>query len=111
MVSAPGRSGAGARARLPGRDWLHGSPDTDVTAKIADLLLPAELSSGVLPLLGMGRDVPDGRMYLRDGHLAIDWRKASGSEQVLDRLRNTSRDFATALSAASRTIRSGSCGA
>ena len=81
------------------KNWLHGSPETDVTAKIADLMLPAELSSGVLPLLGMGRDVPDGRIYLRNGHLAIDWRKASGSDEYFNRLRNTSRDFATSLGA------------
>ena len=86
-------------ARFLVKNWLHGSPETDVTAKIADLLLPAELSSGVLPLLGMGRDVPDGRIYLRNGHLAIDWRKASGSDEYFNRLRNTSRDFATSLGA------------
>ena len=58
---------------------------------------PAELSAGGLPLLGMGRDVPDGRMFLRNGHLDIDWRKRKGSEEYFDRLRSTSRDFATAL--------------
>ena len=31
----------------------------------------------------MGRDVPDGRMFLRNGQLDIDWRKASGSGRVL----------------------------
>ena len=35
----------------------------------------------------MGRDVPDGRLYLRNGHLDIDWRKATGSEEYFDRLR------------------------
>jgi cholesterol oxidase len=79
------------------KNWLRGTPDTDVTGKIADLMLPAELSSGGLPLLGMGRDVPDGRMYLRNGNLDIDWRKASGSDEYFTRLRNTSRDFASAL--------------
>ena len=60
-------------------------------------MLPSELSAGGLPLLGMGRDVPDGRMFLRNGQLDIDWRKASGSDEYFTRLRNTSRDFATAL--------------
>ena len=36
-----------------------------MTGHIADLLESAELSAGGLPLLGMGRDVPDGRMYLQ----------------------------------------------
>ena len=47
-----------------------------MTAKIADLMLPSELSAGGLPLLGMGRDVPDGRMFLRNGQLDIDWTQA-----------------------------------
>ncbi|MDA0162398.1 GMC family oxidoreductase [Solirubrobacter ginsenosidimutans] len=79
------------------KNWIQGTPDSEVTGHIADLMLPSELSSGGLPLLGMGRDVPDGRMYLRNGHLDIDWRKASGSDEYFNRLRNTSRDFATAL--------------
>ena len=72
-------SGAGAKARLYlVKNWLKGTPDTDVTGKIADLMLPSELSAGGLPLLSMGRDVPDGRMFLRNGKLDIDWtRKAS----------------------------------
>ena len=43
------------------KNWIKGTPDTDVTAKIAELMQPAELSAGGLPLLGMGRDVPDGQ--------------------------------------------------
>jgi len=78
------------------KNWLQGSPDTDVTAKIADLMLPSELSAGGLPLLGMGRDVPDGRMFLRNGNLDIDWKRA-GSGPYFDRLRSTSRDFSNAL--------------
>ena len=58
------------------KNWLRGTPDTDVTGKIADLMLPSELSAGGLPLLGMGRDVPDGRMFLRNGNLDIDWKRA-----------------------------------
>jgi cholesterol oxidase len=78
------------------KNWLKGTPDTDVTGKIADLMLPSELSAGGLPLLGMGRDVPDGRMFLRNGNLDIDWKRA-GSGPYFDRLRSTSRDFSTAL--------------
>ena len=79
------------------KNWLSKNATTDVTGHIADLMLPSELSAGGLPLLGMGRDVPDGRMFLRNGELDIDWRKASGSDEYFNRLRNTSRDFATAL--------------
>ncbi|MEU4269168.1 GMC family oxidoreductase [Streptomyces sp. NPDC026092] len=33
-----------------------------------------------VPLLGMGRDVPNGRMFLRDGHLDLDWKLAASNE-------------------------------
>jgi cholesterol oxidase len=78
------------------KNWLKGSPDTDVTGHIADLLESAELSAGGLPLLGMGRDVPDGRMFLNKGRLDLDWSR-DGSEAYFERLRSTSREFAHAL--------------
>jgi cholesterol oxidase len=78
------------------KNWVKGSPDTDVTGHIADLLQAAELSAGGLPLLGMGRDVPDGRMYLHRGKLDLDWNRSS-SEAYFDRLRTTSRSFAQVL--------------
>ena len=75
------------------KNWMRGSPDTDVTGHIADLLESAELSAGGLPLLGMGRDVPDGRMYLHKGKLDLDWKSESPSA-YFERLRTTSRGFA-----------------
>ena len=51
---------------------------------------------GLLPLLAMGRDVPDGRMYLKRGRLDVDWSRAR-SEAYFDRVRATSRSFAHAL--------------
>jgi cholesterol oxidase len=78
------------------KNWLKGTPDTDVTAQIADLMLPGALSSGGLPLLGMGRDVPDGRLFLRNGRLDTDWRRTA-SDPYFERLRTTSRSFGEAL--------------
>jgi len=78
------------------KNWLRGSPDTDVTGHIADLLLPSELSAGGLPLLSMGRDIPDGRMYLRRGRLDIDWRTQT-SREYFERVRSVSRDVARVL--------------
>ena len=78
------------------KNWLKGTPDTDVTAEIADLMLPGALSSGGLPLLGMGRDVPDGKLFLRNGRLDTTW-KRKASDAYFERLRTTSRDFADAL--------------
>jgi cholesterol oxidase len=80
------------------KNWLRGTPDTDVTGYIADLMQSAELSAGGLPLLGMGRDIPDGRMFLRNGHLDIDWNRKR-SNDYFARLRTTSRGFAHALGA------------
>jgi cholesterol oxidase len=78
------------------KNWLKGSPDTDVTGHIADLLESAELSAGGLPLLGMGRDIPDGRVFLRKGRLDLDW-KTDKSSAYFDRLRTTSRSVAHSL--------------
>jgi cholesterol oxidase len=78
------------------KNWLQGSPDTDVSGYIADLLASRELSAGGLPLLGMGRDIPDGRMFLRNGRLDLDWNRRR-SNAYFARMRTTSRDFAHAL--------------
>ena len=78
------------------KNWLQGSPDTDVSGYIADLLQSRELSAGGLPLLGMGRDIPDGRMFLRNGRLDLDWNRKRSAEYFA-RLRTTSRGFAHAL--------------
>lgn len=78
------------------KNWLKGSPDTDVTAHLADLMLPSELSSGGLPLLSMGRDIPDGRMYLKNGRLDLDWNRKA-SEDYFSRVRTVSRDMAGVL--------------
>jgi cholesterol oxidase len=78
------------------KNWVRGTPDTDVTAHIADLLQSAELSAGGLPLLGMGRDIPDGRMFLRNGRLDLDWNRRRSNEYFA-RMRTTSRSVARAL--------------
>jgi cholesterol oxidase len=78
------------------RNWAQGSPSTDVTGEISELMAASELSAGVLPLLGMGRDIPDGRMYLRNGQLDLDWKRAH-SEEYFARVRTTSRSVAHAL--------------
>ena len=79
------------------KNWLRGSPDTDVTGHIADLLESAELSAGGLPLLGMGRDVPDGRMYLRNGRLRPRLDARRSPTRTSSGCATTSRDVAHAL--------------
>ncbi len=70
---------------------LHRDRDTDLSAEISSLFGDAGLASGVLPLLGMGRDIPDGEMSLADGRLQVDWSKHGASAEYFDRVRDLSR--------------------
>lgn len=74
-LNAPGgirRTAAFLLHRL--RQLLAGRRQSDLSAEIAFLLGDARLTATSMPLLGMGRDVPDGVMRLGDaGYLEIDW--------------------------------------
>jgi cholesterol oxidase len=72
--------------------------DTNLSAEIADLVGDGELSGSSLPLLGMGRDVPDGELRLRDGRLDVEW-SSKASEEHFERLRATMRRIADVLGA------------
>jgi cholesterol oxidase len=94
-----------ARERLrPG--YRH----TGRSAAFAGLMGSAQISSSLLPLLSMGRDVADGRMYLRDNHLQVDWRKGGAtragrrgrSGAYFHRARSISRQIADELGASLR---------
>jgi cholesterol oxidase len=78
------------RARL-GRD-----PRSDITEELADALGECDLSRGSLPLLGMGRDVPDGTFTLDgDDHLACDW-SIDSSKPFFDSVLGTMREISDA---------------
>lgn len=79
-------------------DWLGKGPDPNLSSELSDLFGGTSLSTGVLPMLGMGRDIPNGNMSLRAGQLAIDWKRRK-SGVYFDRARRISRDFAHALGA------------
>jgi cholesterol oxidase len=81
-----------ARSRLLGRT------KTGISAQLAELIGRAELSDGSLPLLGMGRDVPDGVLYLRRGQLEAEWTTET-SEVYFAAVRSTMAEIATALGA------------
>jgi cholesterol oxidase len=53
---------------------LTGDPESDLGAEVSAILGDCGVSSGSLPLLGMGRDIPNGKMMLSDGWLDIDWK-------------------------------------
>jgi cholesterol oxidase len=79
-------------------EWLSEDPETDVGAEMSRLFGECELSAGSLPLLGMGRDIPDGKMELRRGKLNVDWRIGS-SNIYLNRVRRTMQSITGALGA------------
>lgn len=59
---------------------VTGNPRSDISAEIGRLLGGAQLSSSSLPLLGMGRDTPDGTMRLRRGQLDVKWTMKTSAE-------------------------------
>jgi cholesterol oxidase len=92
-----------ARESLRRDQYRH----TGRSALLGRLFGTSEVAAGLLPLLGMGRDVPDGRMYLRHNHLRLDWTKGPGagrrgkgrSGPFFDRLRGECERLAEALGA------------
>lgn len=54
------------------KGWLEGKAETDVGGYIAQLLGTTDASTCSLPMGGMGREYPTGRMELRNGKLYVD---------------------------------------
>jgi cholesterol oxidase len=80
------------------RRLLRREVETGTSGEISELFGDCGLSSGVLPLLGMGRDIPDGKMRLEDGdELQVDWRKHGRSAEYFDRVREVSEKLAGQL--------------
>ena len=76
--------------RLIGRER-----ETDLSAEISELFGDPS-SIGLLPLAGMGRDVPDGWLRLRGDRLNSDWQIHRSSE-YFERVRGAHRQLAKAL--------------
>ncbi|WP_286900094.1 GMC family oxidoreductase [Thermocrispum sp.] len=72
------------------------APDNSLGAELSDLLGDGVLSAGALPLLGMGRDVPDGVMTLDGDRLDVRW-SSETSMAYFERLRSTMRRIAEVL--------------
>ncbi|MFD0852661.1 GMC oxidoreductase, partial [Actinomadura adrarensis] len=79
-------------------EFFSSAPDTNLSKELADLIGEGALSVSSLPLLGMGRDTPDGKLSLKDGRLAADWTSETSSEHF-ERLRDTMRGIADVLGA------------
>ncbi|MFZ0528910.1 MAG: GMC family oxidoreductase, partial [Propionicimonas sp.] len=77
---------------------LRNSERTNISRDLAAAMGRISVSSSSMPLLGMGRDVPDGRMYLEDGRLEIDWTTAT-SMAYFEGIRSTMEAVAEELGA------------
>ncbi|XXF81298.1 GMC family oxidoreductase [Myxococcaceae bacterium GXIMD 01537] len=86
--------------RLAGRilrGWMRLERDSDVSGEIAEVLGRCTQSAASLPLLAMGRDMPDGHLFLnKAGRLDSDW-TVRGSAAYFARVRRTMADIAEAL--------------
>ena len=80
------------------RNLLWKRPVSNVSGEVAELLGDCVKSSGSLPLLGMGRDVPDGNMQLRDGYLEVDWTTRT-SRAYFDGVKSAMQALADSLDA------------
>ena len=75
------------------------SNDADLSAEVADLLGPAGDSMSSFPILTMGRDFPNGNLYLTsDGMLDCDW-KIKKSQEYFNRVIRVGRSIAHAINA------------
>ena len=75
---------------------IRKNPRSTLSTELQTMIGDAVLSSTSLPLLGMGRDVPDGVMRIKRGQLDIDWTTAT-SKTFFERLRGTMGDIAGEL--------------
>lgn len=90
LADAPGAVPRAARiVREMILDRLGSRHDPNLGDEVVELLGDTELASGVLPLLGMGRDVPDGNMTLDERGCSQSTGASTGGQ------RSTSTAFAT----------------
>jgi cholesterol oxidase len=91
-VDSPGAIGRVARIVVKTAfQRLRGRSPSNLSASASALLGDCGLSAGSLPLLAMGRDVPDGQMSVDDdGYLQVGWRTEK-SGPYFDRLRREAK--------------------
>ncbi len=77
-------------------DRLRGRRDTEVSGLAGDLFGDAHASAAMMPILGMGRDIPNGRYHLAGERLELDWR-GEPSDSYYDAMRARMKEFADAL--------------
>jgi cholesterol oxidase len=75
---------------------LTNKNESTISAEVAKLVGQGRLTSSSLPLLGMGRDTPDGRITLVDGEIDVEWTTAT-SKAYFDAMRETMQGLTDAL--------------
>ncbi len=83
---------------LSRRFWAHavGNPRSNYSAQVSAAFGGGAQSAPALPLLTMGRDVPDGVMSVRGDDLELDW-TTHNSDPYFDRVETTVARIAHAL--------------
>jgi cholesterol oxidase len=94
VTSSMKRAGSVVKQMIWNR--LGNRNESTISAEVAKLVGQGRLASSSLPLLGMGRDTPDGRITLRDGEVDVEWTAAT-SAAYFDSMRKTMRDLTETL--------------
>ncbi len=78
---------------------FKGKSASDIGSYMIQIFGTSELSSGLLPMDGMGRDIPGGQMHLDEqGLLALDW-NIQESHDYYEGVRQKMKDISSALGA------------
>jgi cholesterol oxidase len=94
-----------ARRELVRRVWdrLRGRRDTSIGGELGGLFGPGYASGAMLPLLGMGRDLPGGTFSLQGDELELSWSEAESQAQF-DAIAGASRGIAEELGGEFRDV-------
>ncbi|MDQ6838334.1 MAG: GMC family oxidoreductase [Actinomycetota bacterium] len=93
-ISMAGRAATFVARRLVAH-W-SGHPRSHISRDLSALMGQSQVSSTAMPVLAMGRDIPDGVMSLRNGDLDVSWTSHT-SEAYFDRVQETISSIASAL--------------
>ncbi|MFZ1411813.1 MAG: GMC family oxidoreductase [Micropruina sp.] len=77
---------------------LRGLNESTISAEVAQAIGHGRLGASSLPLLGMGRDVADGRVVLSDGELDVIWSTFTSTKYFAE-MRGTMRELSDTLHA------------
>jgi cholesterol oxidase len=77
-------------------DRARGRRDAHASGLLASLFGDAEASAAMMPVLAMGRDVPNGQLRIADGGLQLDWSPQPSSEYY-QAVRQSLEELARAL--------------